>query len=329
MSNFLESPAATENSEGSGDPPLENDVPISTEVSMLAELYFPFIFAITSSIILLYSSISIIRTIYRSSQLHNFHYFFIVNFMACDVAFVLLKLLPGALVSLYAMFDSDFQGISCKYVIGSSLPYVVGFFILVVIAFDNMLRVVLPLKYKEIIGTKVAVMCVGSAWCATLLFFIPLIVNEDTEKTKSSFCKWTDNNRDFAYGIPITISTVISLILDIYLYYAVLRSWWNVRQCTDPSVKANLQLTFEGLRENRKLATNLLLLSVVPAIFGFLYPTVRTLSRAAGGEDFNNNPYIVYVVLPYIGVASMIVRSVLFGFRLHSQVKVWSFKCLH
>ena len=172
-------------------------------------------------------------------------------------------------------------------------------------------------------------MCWLSAWCAALLFFIPLIINEDAERTKSGFCKWTFNDRTFAYGIPITISTVISVALYIYLYYAVLRSWWNVRQWTDPSVKAKLQLTFEGLRKNRKLATNLLLLSVVPAIFGFLYPTVRTLSLAAGGEDFDNNPYIVYVVLPYIGVASIIVRSVLFGFRLHSQVKVWSFKCLH
>lgn len=329
MSNFLEDSAATKSNEGSGVPPLENDVPISTEVSTLAELYFPFLFATTSSIILLYCSISIIRTIYKTSQLHNFHYFFIANFMACDVAFVLAKLLPGALVSLYAMFDSDFQGISCKYVIGSSLPYVVGFFMLVVIAFDNMLHVVLPLKYKEIIGTKVAVMCVGLAWCVALLFFTPLVIDEDTERTKSSFCKWTDDDRDFAYGIPITISSVVSVILYVYLYYAVVRSWWNVRQCSDPSVKVNLQLTFEGLRENRKLATNLLLLSVVPAIFGFLYPTLRALSHAAGGEDFRNNPYIDYVVLPYIGVASIIVRSVLFGFRLHSQVKVWSFKCLH
>ena len=162
MSNFLEGSAVTENTEENGVPTLDNDVSISTEVSLLAELYFPFIFAITSSIILLYSSISIIHTIYKNSQLHNFHYFFIANFMACDVVFVLVKVLPGALVSLYAMFDSDFQGVSCKYVIGSSLPYVVGYFILVVIAFDNMLRVVLPFKYKEIIVTKVAVMCVGS-----------------------------------------------------------------------------------------------------------------------------------------------------------------------
>ena len=177
MSNIFESSADTDNTEESDVPLLENDAPISTDVSLLAELYFPFIFAITSSIILLYSSISIIRTIYKSSQLHNFHYFFIANFMACDVVFVLVKVLHGALVSLYAMFDADFQGISCKYVIGSSLPYVVGYFILVVIAFDNMLRVVLPFKYKEIIGTKVAVMCVGSAWCAALLFFYLLQVD--------------------------------------------------------------------------------------------------------------------------------------------------------
>ena len=171
MSNFLEDSAATKNNEGSGVSSLENDIPISTKVSPLPELYFPFLFAITSSIILLYSSISIICTIYKASQLHNFHYFFIVNFMACNVAFVLLKLLPVALVSLYAMFVADFQGVSCKYVIGSSLPYVVGYFILVVIAFDNMLRVVLPLKYKEIIGTKVAVMCWVCVVCCPVVFY--------------------------------------------------------------------------------------------------------------------------------------------------------------
>ena len=329
MSKFLEGSAATENNEGSGVPPSERVVPFPTEISPLAELYFPFLFAVTSSIMLLYCSISIFLTIYKTSRLHNFHYFFIANFMLCDIAFVLLKLIPGALVSLYAMFDSDFQGVSCKYVIGSSLPYVVSFFILVVIAFDNMLHVVLPFKYKEIVGTKVAVVCVCSAWCVALLFFVPLIIDEGTERTKSSFCKWTDDDRAFAFGIPITVSGIISVTLCIYLYYAVVRSWWNVRRCTDPSVKANLQLTFEGLRENRKLATNLLLLSVVPAVFGFLYPTFRSLSQAAGGEDFSDSPYIVYVVLPYIGVASIIVRSILFGFRLHSQVKVWSFKCLH
>ena len=325
MSSFLEGSAATE---GSGIPPSEKDV-VSTEVSPLAELYFPFLFAFTSSLMLLYCSICIIRTIYKTSQLHNWHYFFIANFIACDIAFVLLKLLPGALVSLYAMFDSDFQGVSCKYVIGSSFPYIVGILILVVIAFDNVLNVVLPFKYKEVMGTKVAVVCVGCAWCIALLFFAPSITDEDTERTKSSFCKWTDSGRAFAYGIPITISTMITVPLYVYLYYVVVRSWWDVRQCTDPSVKAKLQLTFEGLRENRKLATNLLLLFVVPMIFGFLYPTVRYLSHAAGGEDFSDSPYIIYVVLPYISTASMIVRSVLFGFRLHSQVKVWTFKCLH
>ena len=329
MSNFLEGSAATDNDKGSGVPPSEKDVLISTEISPLAELYFPFLFAITSSVLLLYCTICIIRTIYKTTRLHNWHYFFIANFMACDIAFVLLKLLPGALVSLYATFDYDFQGVSCKYVIGTGFPYVVGFNILVVIAFDNVLNVVLPFKYKEIMGTKVAVVCVGSAWCVGLLFFAPLITDENTERTKSSFCKWTENDRAFAYGIPITISTLTSVPLYGYLYYTVVKSWWNVRQCTDPSMKANLQLTFEGLRENRKLATNLVLLYVVPMIFGFLYPTVCSLSSAAGGEDFNNSPYLVYVVLPYIGVASMIVRSVLFGFRLHSQVKVWSFKCLH
>ena len=318
-------PTATESYEGSSAILSEQ----KWEGSLLGEVYFPFLCSVTSSVILLYCSTCIICTIYKSTTLHNWHYFFIANFMACDIAFVLFKLLPGASVSLYAMFDSDFHGISCKFIIASSFPYVAGFFILVVVAGDSLLKIILPFKYKQIMGIRIALLCVSSSWSIGLLFLVPVITGEYSEITKSSFCKWTIEGRAAAFGIPITLSTGIAVPLYAYLYYAILKSWWNVRQCTDPSNKAKLQLTFEGLQENRKLATNLVLLSVMPMIFGFLYPTFRSLFLAAVGKDFSDSPYIVYVVLPYIGVASIIVRSVLFGFRLHSQVKVWSFKCLH
>ena len=99
-----------------------------------------------------------------------------------------------------------------------------------------------------------------------------------------------------------------------------------MKRYTDPSNKPKLQLTLKGPRQHWKLATNLLLQSVVPIMFLFLYPTFRSFS---GGEDLSDIPYIVYVVLPYISISSQIVCSILFGFRLHSLVKVWSFKCLH
>ena len=98
--------------------------------------------------------------------------------MACDIAFVLFKLLPGASVFLYAMFVSDFQGISCKFIIASSFPYVAGFFILVVVAGDSLLKIILPFKYKQIMGIRIASLCVSSSWSIGLLFLVPVITGE-------------------------------------------------------------------------------------------------------------------------------------------------------
>ena len=327
MEGFRESPTIAEEIEASGLS--EKDVSVSNDISPIAELYYPFICAITSSIVMLYCTSRIIYTIYKTRSLHNWHYFFVANLMTCDIAFVFTTLVPGALISLYAMFNPDFQGVSCKIMNAIIFPYTAGFFMLVAIAIDNMLKVGFPFNYRQIMGIKVAVVFVASAWILSILFFIPAVTVEDVEKTKSNFCKGDNKVRSFTYGIPITLSLVTSVPLCAYLYYAVLKSWRDVRQCSDPSMKAKLRLTLEGLLANRKLATNLFLLSIVPPIFGFLYPILQYLSVAVGGEELAESPYLVYVVLPYIGVASIILRSVLFGFRLHSQVKVWSCKCLH
>jgi len=323
-----EDPAGTETAEGSGLPPSGKDVLISTGISPVAELYYPFLCSVITSIAILYCAICIIRAIYKTTALHNWHYFFVANFMVCDIAFVLLTLVPGALVSLYGIFNPHFQGISCKLMIASTFPYVAGFFMLVAIAIDSMLSVGLPFKYKKIMGIRLALTLVVIAWCSALLFFVPLITDETTEKTKSSFCKWDEKSRAIVYGTPLMLTTIISVSLYVYLYRTVLRSWRDVRQSSDPSTKKKMNLFIEGLLANRKLATNLLLLTIVPMIFGFLYPVLDVLSSSVGG-DFKESPYLVYVVIPYIGIASIIVRSILFGFRLHSQVKVWSFKCLH
>lgn len=329
MSGFLENTTVVEENKTLNLPSLEEDVSISSESSPVGEVYYPFLCAITASVIILYCSISIICTISKTTSLHNWHYFFVANLMACDIVFVLSTLLPGALVSLYAMVNPHFLGVSCKIMNSSIFPHLASFFMLVAIAVDNVLNDGLPFKYKEIMGTKLASLLVASAWYISLLFFIPIITGNDTERTKSSFYRWDDNNRTYTYGIPITLSIIVSMPLCAYLYYAVVKSWRDVRQCSDPSTKAKLRLTFEALRAHRKLAINLLLLSIVPLIFGFLYPTLKSLSMAAGGKEFTNSPFLVYVLLPYIGVASVILHSVLFGFRLHSQVKVWSCKCLH
>ena len=307
----------------------EIDASVSNNISPVAELYYPFVCAITSSIVMLYCTSHIIYTIYKTRSLHNWHYFFVANLMTCDIAFVFTTLVPGALISLYAMFNPDFQGVPCKIMNAVTFPHLATFFMLVGIAIDNMLKVGFPFKYRQIMGTIVAVVFVVVAWLLSIIFFIPVVTGDDTEKTKSCFCKWDDEVRSWTYGFPIGLSVVASVPLCAYLYYAVLKSWRDVRLCSDPSMKEKLRLTLEGLRANRKLATNLFLLSIVPLIFGFLYPTLKSLSVAVGGEELAESPYLVYVVLPYIGVASIILRAVLFGFRLHSQVKVWSCKCLH
>ena len=327
MESFLKNSDVAEEVGASGHS--EKDLPVSNDISPAAELYYPFLCAISSAIMMLYCTSRIICTIYKTRSLHNWHYFFVANLMACDIAFVLSTLLPGASISLYAMFNPDFQGVSCKIMNAITFPHLASFFMLVAIAIDNMLKVVFPFKYRQIMGTKVAAVFVTSAWLLSIIFFIPVVIGDDAEKTKSCFCKWDDEARSSTYGIPITLTVVTSVPLCAYLYYAVLKSWRDVRQCSDPSMKAKLRLTLEGLRANRKLATNLFLLSIVPLIFGFLYPTLKSLCVAVGGEELAESPYLVYVVLPYIGLASVILRDVLFGFRLHSQVKVWSCKCLH
>ena len=329
ISDFLGTASTTEGTDASGVSPSESNAHTIEDISPLAELYYPFICAIVSSIILLYCSICIIRTIYKTSTLRNWHYFFVASFLTCDIVFVLFNLIPGAMVSLYAMFNPHFSGISCKLVITSSFPHVAGFFMLVVIAIDNVLRVSVPMNYKQIMRAKLAFVLVGCAWCCSLLSFIPVIAEENSEKTKSNNCRWNPNGRAVTYGIPIIVSSLVSVSLSSYLYFAVLKSWRDVRQCTEPSTRMKLNLTFQGLLAHRKLATNLLLFSIVPMIFGFFYPVLKSLSSAAGGDDFSDSPFLVYVVLPYIGIAGIILRSVLFGFRLHSQVKVWSCKCLH
>lgn len=327
MGSFLENPAVADEIDASGLS--EKDAAGSKDISPLAELYYPFLCAIVSSAVMLYCETRIIHTIYKTKSLHNWHYFFVANLMVCDIVFVLSTLLPGATISLYAMVNPDFKGVSCKIMNSITFPHLASFFMLVAIATDNMLKISFPFKYKQTMGTKLAVAFVAGAWLLSLIFFIPVVTGEDTERTKSCFCKWDDEVRTYTYGIPITLSVVTSVPLCAYLYYAVLKSWRDIRECYDPAKKTKLRLTLEGLMANRKLATNLFLLSIVPLIFGFLYPTLKSLCVAIGGEEFAESPYLVYVVLPYIGVASMILRSVLFGFRLHSQVKVWSCKCLH
>ena len=140
--------------------------------SLIGEVYFLFLCDFTSSVIL-YLYYSYHLQIHYTAQL----VLHIANFMTCDIAFVLFKLLPGASVSLYAMFDSDFQGISCKFIIASSFPYVAGFFILVVVAGDSLLKIILPFKYKQIMGIRIA-SCVSFSWSIGLLFLVPVITGE-------------------------------------------------------------------------------------------------------------------------------------------------------
>ena len=109
------------------------------------------------------------------------------------------------------------------------------------------------------------------------------------------FCQWDDTSWGIAYGVPIIFCTILSLPLCVYLYCVVLKSWKNVRECSDLSAKIKLTLIFEGLQANCRLATNLLILSVVPAIFGFLYPMLKSLLPAVAGDDFSESPYLIYV----------------------------------
>ena len=120
-------------------------------------------------------------------------------------------------------------------------------------------------------------------------------------------------------GLPMLMSAIASVIPCVYLYNAIMNNWRNILKCTcaDTATKAELSAVIKHLQASRKRVTNLLLLIIVPVAFGLIYPLLKFVLFVVGGASVSDSPVVVHLLLPCLWGVSLLLRSVLFGWRLH------------
>jgi len=171
-----------------------------------------------------------------------------------------------------------------------------------------------------LMNIKIAVSLVALSWLLAVLIFLPILLDGSiTETSKSGFCKWSDIGRAVTIGLPMLVSAIASVIPCVYLYNAIMNNWRNILKCTyaDTATKAKLSAVIKHLQASRKQVTNLLLLIVVPVAFGLIYPLLKFVLFVVGGASVSGSPVVVRLLLPCLWGVSLLLRSVLFGLRLH------------
>ena len=272
---------------------------------------------IVTSIILLLAG-WVFATIKMTKTLHKPHNIFVANLMTTDIILVLLfASLQCALILEYVL---GIDYISCNVLDFLLFPSLEIYFTFLMISVDKMIAIKFPFKHRKIVTSRVVAGTIAVSWMLSAALFVPRlnVIDVDNKVQKYGTCRSTDSGfllNLITQIIPITMSSLLTLSIDIYLAIKGCQVNRQILRETRLSGVTNLpglKKKKAAIRKNLKPMITLLVVALGGTLIGLLYP-LSSVAVKLIEPSISNKCIITDIISPNIFYIIVLLQPFAYG----------------
>jgi len=281
-------------------------------------VYLSLGFKLIATVIVVLMAGWVYATIKTTKSLRKPHNVFVAALMITDMLLVLLGLLASGSMTVASLFGVE-DLVSCKVFWLPPLPACVTGTLYVVISVDKVIAIAFPFKYKNIMTPRVIRNIIIMSLALAVSRCIPLFIFDDDLTKVAEYGVCISVGTSFivsvlAYFLPVMLSSVLTLILNVYLVYKAYQIRGQIQGLSggDNSQVKSLKQKYGIIRKQMKPVITLLVIVIGSVFLGIFFPVLYIPAKFLIDAALYHK-IMEYIILPNVLFLPPLLHPFVYG----------------